>query len=159
MDKKLINWQEYRENLVSSLSNERIWSKGCNANHNPHISNIAELEYELERIDANDYDAIVSMHSDTLGYFNSFLLDESNFADNSILLEKLSYRYHKLDYISLDNELCIIFQGIITPLDFDFERIARDWKAAEGNFNSWYNQLSPAEQKRLIDYYKDKHLK
>ena len=56
----------------------------------------------------------------------------------------------------LNNELCLLYQGLIEPLDYDFERICRDLGKMEGNIQDWYIMLLPEEQARLIDYYRNK---
>lgn len=74
MEKEQIDWKQYREELLSSLSNERIWAMGCNEVHNYHLQNIAEMEEELVAINNSQYDLILSKHSDTPEYFDDFLL-------------------------------------------------------------------------------------
>lgn len=61
-----------------------------------------------------------------------------------------------MNYLNLNNELCILYQGLIKPLNYDFNRICRDLGEAEGNIKEWYTMLLPEEQTRLIDYYKNK---
>lgn len=72
--KEQINWQEYRDELVASLSNERLWALGYDGNNNPHLQNIEDMEEELRAIDLSDYDAVIERHSDTPEFFNDFLL-------------------------------------------------------------------------------------
>lgn len=159
MDKNQINWEEYRKNLVSSLSNERLWALGCNDfSYNPHISNIAELETEIKHIDEEDYDTIISMHKDTSEYFNDFLLEIDIPEQDPVLLQKIAQRFHNLNFINLGNEFCILFQGLIVPLNFDYKRIQKDWNHAEGNFSQWYIHLLPEERERLIEYYTKEHI-
>ena len=74
MEKEQIDWKQYHEELLSSLSNERIWSMGCNGDHNYHLQNIAEIEEDLVAINNSQYDLILSKHSDTPEYFEDFLL-------------------------------------------------------------------------------------
>lgn len=150
MNKNQINWEEYRKDLVSSLSNERIWAIGCTG-YNPHVENIVELETEIKSIDKGDYDAVIKMHEDIPGFFNDFLLANE-------ILKKIAQRLNNLDYISLGNEFCILFQGLITPLSFDYKRILKEWNHAEGDFSQWYEHLLLAERERLIDYYTNKHI-
>lgn len=72
--KEQINWQEYRNELVASLSNERLWALGHNGTDNPHLQNIEDIEEELHDIDLSDYDAVIEKHGDTPEFFNDFLL-------------------------------------------------------------------------------------
>lgn len=74
MKKEKIDWQKYREDLVGSLSNERLWALGHTGGYNPHLDNISRYETELEFLDEEDYDTILEMYSDTLGFFDDFLL-------------------------------------------------------------------------------------
>ena len=64
MKKEQIDWQAYRKGLVSSLSNERLWSLGCNSEENFHLENIADLEDEIEAIDRGDFDMILEKHEE-----------------------------------------------------------------------------------------------
>lgn len=156
MDKIQINWQEYRKYLISSLSKERIWAIGYTG-YNPHMANIAELKAEIKSIDEGDYDTVFNMHINTPEYFDNFLLIKDVAACDLMLIQKISERFHNLDYISLDNEFCILFQGLLTPLDFDYKRIRKEWDYAENNFAEWYRHLLPTERKRVIEYYTKKH--
>ena len=74
MKKKQINWKQYHEDLLSSLSNERIWTLGCNDKQNYHLQNIAEIEKELEAIKNSQYELILNKHNDTPEYFEDYLL-------------------------------------------------------------------------------------
>ena len=74
MEKEKIDWQKYRENLVGSLSNERLWALGQTGGYNPHLDNILRLNIEIESIDEEDYDTILMMYSDTPEFFDDFLL-------------------------------------------------------------------------------------
>lgn len=74
MKKEQINWQEYRKDLLASLSNERLWALGYNGSNNPHLQNIEDIEEELHAIDISDYDTVINKHSDTPEFFNDFLL-------------------------------------------------------------------------------------
>lgn len=74
MKKEQINWQEYRKDLLASLSNERLWALGHTGSNNPHLKNIEDKEEELHAIDISDYDAVINKHSDTPEFFNDFLL-------------------------------------------------------------------------------------
>lgn len=72
------------------------------------------------------------------------------------LLQKIFNHLRNLNYLNLNNELCILYQGLIEPLNYDFKRICRDLGEAEGSIQDWYTILFPGEQARLIDYYKNK---
>ena len=74
MEKGKIDWRKYRECLVGSLSNERIWALGYAGAHNPHLDNILRLKTEIESIDEEDYDTILMMYSDTPEFFDDFPL-------------------------------------------------------------------------------------
>lgn len=156
MDKIQINWQEYCKSLISFLSNEHIWVTGYTG-YNPHIANIAELKAEIKSIDEGDYDTVFNMHRNPPEYFDNFILPKDASAYDLILIQKISERFHNLDYISLDNEFCILFQGLLTQLDFDYKRIRKEWDYAENDFSEWYRRLLPAERKRVIEYYTNKH--
>ena len=73
MKKEQINWKQYHEDLLSSLSNERIWTLGCNDKQNYHLQNIAEIEKELEAIKNSQYELILNKHNDTPEYFEDYL--------------------------------------------------------------------------------------
>ena len=73
--------------------------------------------------------------------------------EEQALLQKIFKYLHNLNYLNLNNELCILFQGLIEPLNYDFKRICRDLGEAEGNIQDWYAMLLPVEQARLIEYY------
>lgn len=79
MKKEQIDWQAYRKGLVSSLSNERLWSLGCNSEENFHLENIAGLEEEIAVIDRGDFDMILEKHEEFLELFDDYLLTDSNF--------------------------------------------------------------------------------
>lgn len=76
--------------------------------------------------------------------------------EEQVLLQKIFKYLHNLSYLNLNNELCILYQGLIEPLNYDFKRICRDLGEAEGNIQDWYTTLLPGEQARLIDYYRSK---
>ncbi|KAA3694442.1 hypothetical protein [Bacteroides salyersiae] len=79
MKKEQIDWQAYRKGLVSSLSNERLWSLGCNSEENFHLENIADLEDEIEAIDRGDFDMILEKHEEFPELFDDCLLSDSDF--------------------------------------------------------------------------------
>lgn len=74
------------------------------------------------------------------------------------LLKSISEHFHNLNYLTLNNEFCILFQGLLRPLDFDFYRITKDWDEVEGDFFMWYERLHIDERIRLIEYYTNKGL-
>lgn len=71
--KEQINWQEYRNELIASLSNERLWALGYIGTNNPHLQNIEDIEAELHDIGLSDYDSIIEKYSNSLDIFNDFL--------------------------------------------------------------------------------------
>lgn len=75
--KEQINWQEYRNELIASLSNERLWALGYIGTDNPHLQNIKDIEEELHDIDLSDYDSIIEKYSDSPDILNDFLLGNS----------------------------------------------------------------------------------
>lgn len=86
LKKEQIDWTEYRQNLIGSISNERIWALGyCGKNgSNPHIENCNKLEEEIRLLDNGDYDSILDLHSDALDYFDDFLLKPKTAMENKI---------------------------------------------------------------------------
>lgn len=68
------------------------------------------------------------------------------------LLQEISSCLRNLKRIDLENQLVILYQGLLEPLDFDFERIRWDWNEVEGDFFKWYGKLLPVERKRLLEY-------
>lgn len=73
-----------------------------------------------------------------------------------VLLQNIFKYLNNLNYLNLNNELCLLYQGLIKPIDYDFERICRDLGKTEGNIQDWYIMLLPEEQARLIDYYRNR---
>lgn len=73
MEEQQINWKLYNEELLSSLSNERIWALGCTNDYNPHLQNIENIEEELKEIDNAEYHLVLSKHIDTPEYFDDYL--------------------------------------------------------------------------------------
>ena len=53
-----IDWEDYRENVENSIRNERLWATEFSR------GNIADLEYELELIDNEEYDELLDMYDD-----------------------------------------------------------------------------------------------
>lgn len=43
-----------------------------------------------------------------------------------VLLQNIFKYLNNLNYLNLNNELCLLYQGLIEPIDYDFERICRD---------------------------------
>jgi len=70
--KNKIDWEAYRNNLLASIKNEKIWELGCFDDYNPHTGNIENLEEELEMLENGDYNAIINNHEKE--YFNDFML-------------------------------------------------------------------------------------
>lgn len=79
MKKEQIDWQAYRKELLSSLSNERLWSLGCPSGENFHLENIADLEDEIAAIDRGDFDMILEKHEEFPELFDDCLLSDSDF--------------------------------------------------------------------------------
>ena len=73
-----------------------------------------------------------------------------------VLLQNIFKYLNNLNHLNLNNELCLLYQGLIEPLDYDFERICRDLGKTEGNIQDWYIMLLPEEQARSIDYYRNR---
>jgi hypothetical protein len=57
---KDVDWKSYRENVESSIANERLWATEFSR------GNIANLEYELELIDNEDYEELLDMYDDNI---------------------------------------------------------------------------------------------
>ena len=53
-----IDWEDYRENVENSIRNERLWATEFSR------GNIADLEYELDLIDSEDYDELLEKYDD-----------------------------------------------------------------------------------------------
>lgn len=70
-----IDWQEYRKELVSSLSNERLWALGTTEDENPHLHNIEDMEKELNAVNNAEYETVIVLHADDSGYFDDFLVE------------------------------------------------------------------------------------
>ena len=64
---KDVDWELYRESVEASISNERLWATEFSR------GNIADLEYELELIDDEDYEELFDMYDDDI--WESYLLD------------------------------------------------------------------------------------
>lgn len=52
---KDVDWESYRENVVNSIANEKLWGTEFSR------GNIADLEYELELIDDEDYEELFDL--------------------------------------------------------------------------------------------------
>jgi hypothetical protein len=55
-----IDWESYRESVENSISNERLWATEFSR------GNIADLEYELELIDDEEYEELLDMYDDDI---------------------------------------------------------------------------------------------
>ena len=53
-----IDWEDYRESVEKSIRNERLWATEFSR------GNIADLEYELDLIDNEDYDELLEKYDD-----------------------------------------------------------------------------------------------
>lgn len=81
----LIDWGAFKEELLKSLSNERIWSKGNTGDYNPHEENIKYIEELLEMINKGEFEEIVAMKKNEMGedaqeYFSDYML-KANISD------------------------------------------------------------------------------
>ena len=64
---KDVDWELYRESVESSIANERLWATEFSR------GNIADLEYELELIDDEDYEELFDMYDEDI--WERYLLD------------------------------------------------------------------------------------
>jgi hypothetical protein len=64
---KDVDWESYRESVESSIRNERLWATEFSR------GNIADLEYESELIDDEDYEELFDMYDDDI--WEHFLLN------------------------------------------------------------------------------------
>ena len=55
-----IDWEDYRESVENSIRNERLWATEFSR------GNIADLEYELDLIDNEDYEELLDMYDDDI---------------------------------------------------------------------------------------------
>lgn len=55
-----IDWESYRESVENSIRNERLWATKFSR------GNIADLEYELELIDDEEYEELLDMYDDDI---------------------------------------------------------------------------------------------
>ena len=55
-----IDWDAYRDSVENSIRNERLWATEFSR------GNIADLEYELELIDDEEYDELLDMYDDDI---------------------------------------------------------------------------------------------
>lgn len=67
-----INWDAYKENLLQSLKNERLWEMGCFDEYNPHTANIQAIEEEISFLEDGDYESVKAMHD--MEYFEDFII-------------------------------------------------------------------------------------
>lgn len=64
---KDVDWQDYRDSVENSIRNERLWATEFSR------GNIADLEYELELIDDEDYEELFNMYDEDI--WERYLLD------------------------------------------------------------------------------------
>ena len=64
---KDVDWELYRESVENSIANERLWATEFSR------GNIADLEYELELIDDEDYEELFDMYDEDI--WERYLLD------------------------------------------------------------------------------------
>ena len=64
---KDVDWELYRESVEASISNEKLWATEFSR------GNIADLEYELELIDKEDYEELFDMYDEDI--WESYLLN------------------------------------------------------------------------------------
>ena len=57
---KDVDWELYRESVENSIANERLWATEFSR------GNIADLEYELELIDDEDYEELFNMYDEDI---------------------------------------------------------------------------------------------
>ena len=57
---KDVDWELYRDDVEASISNERLWATEFSR------GNIANLEYELELIDNEDYEELFDMYDEDI---------------------------------------------------------------------------------------------
>ena len=53
-----IDWEDYRDSVENSIRNEKLWATEFSR------GNIADLEYELELIDDEEYEELLDMYDD-----------------------------------------------------------------------------------------------
>ena len=64
---KDVDWELYRDSVENSIRNERLWATEFSR------GNIADLEYELELIDDEDYEELFDMYDTDI--WERYLLD------------------------------------------------------------------------------------
>ena len=64
---KDVDWESYRDSVENSIRNERLWATEFSR------GNIADLEYELELIDDEDYEELFNMYDEDI--WENYLLD------------------------------------------------------------------------------------
>jgi hypothetical protein len=64
---KDVDWESYRDSVENSICNERLWATEFSR------GNIADLEYELELIDDEDYEELFNMYDEDI--WENYLLD------------------------------------------------------------------------------------
>lgn len=64
---KDVDWESYRENVESSIANERLWTTEFSR------ENIANLEDELDMIDNEEFEELFNMYDEDI--WEHYLLD------------------------------------------------------------------------------------
>ena len=64
---KDVDWESYRDSVENSIRNERFWATEFSR------GNIADLEYELELIDDEDYEELFNMYDENI--WENYLLN------------------------------------------------------------------------------------
>lgn len=64
---KDVDWQDYRESVEASISNERLWATEFSR------ENIADLEDELDMIDNEEFEELFNMYDEDI--WERFLLN------------------------------------------------------------------------------------
>ena len=59
----MIDWDQYKESFKANISNEELWMLGGS---DFAEDNIAELEEELEMIEAGDFDELLEKYDDNI---------------------------------------------------------------------------------------------
>lgn len=59
----MIDWDQYKESVKANISNEELWMLGGS---DFAEDNIAELEEELEMIEAGDFDELLEKYDDDI---------------------------------------------------------------------------------------------
>lgn len=59
----MIDWDQYKESVKANIANEELWMLGGS---DFAEDNIAELEEELEMIEAGDFDELLEKYDDNI---------------------------------------------------------------------------------------------